>query len=55
MMVKEIRLGKEGAYQCSICGFAYREQKWAKRCEAWCKKHKSCNLEITKYLIKPDK
>ncbi len=36
-------------YQCSICKLWYKEKKWAKKCKAWCKKHKSCNLEITRH------
>jgi len=39
-------------YQCPECGLWYREKKWAKKCENWCKKHKSCNLEIIKHAIK---
>jgi len=38
-------------YQCPECGLWYREKKWAKKCENWCKKHKSCNLEIIKHAI----
>ncbi|MDZ4285556.1 MAG: hypothetical protein U1A23_01365 [Candidatus Sungbacteria bacterium] len=34
-------------YECSECKLKYREEKWAKACEAWCREHKSCNLEIT--------
>ncbi|MEK7657970.1 MAG: hypothetical protein AAB366_02145 [Patescibacteria group bacterium] len=34
-------------YQCSECGFHYAEMEWAEKCEAWCRKHKSCNIEIT--------
>ena len=47
-MVKEI----EGKYQCEECKFYYKERLWAKKCEAWCKKHKSCNIEITKHSVK---
>lgn len=39
-------------YMCPICGLKYKEKKWAKKCEEWCKKHNSCNLEITKHAIK---
>lgn len=38
-------------YFCSVCGLKYREKKWAKKCEWWCKTHKSCNLEIIKHSI----
>lgn len=34
-------------YQCEECGFRYEEREWAEKCEAWCREHKSCNLEIT--------
>ena len=42
---------KEAEYQCPKCGLKYKEKEWAEKCEAWCKKYKSCNLEITKYAI----
>ena len=35
-------------YQCLECGLHYRDEATANQCEAWCKEHKSCNLEITK-------
>ena len=34
-------------YQCEECGFHYAEKEWAEKCEAWCREHKSCNIEIT--------
>ncbi len=39
-------------YKCPECGFWYKEKEWVDRCEAWCKKYKSCNLEITKHAEK---
>ena len=42
----------EAEYKCPECGLKYQEKEWAEKCEAWCKEHKSCNLEITKYAIK---
>lgn len=39
-------------HRCPECGFEYREKEWAEKCEVWCKKYKSCNLEITKQAIK---
>lgn len=38
-------------YQCRICKFSYSEEKWAKACEDFCRKHKSCNLTITSHSI----
>ena len=40
-MVKEI-------YVCEACNFLYEMKELAKKCESWCKKHHSCNIEITK-------
>jgi len=42
------------SYQCPICHLRYREKDWVIKCEDWCKKHKSCNLEIIKHQIKFD-
>ena len=44
-MVKEF-------YVCEECGFAYKEKALAEKCESWCKKHHSCNIEITKNAVK---
>lgn len=38
-------------YICPECGLSYEDQELAKKCEAWCKEHNSCNLEITKYSV----
>lgn len=45
-MVKIKKKDKEVYYVCEECGYLYKEKKWAKKCEAWCKEHQSCNLEI---------
>jgi len=47
-----ISIHKSKFYECSICGLKYKERKWAKKCEEWCRKYKSCNLEITKHAVK---
>lgn len=46
-MVKLLSENNKTLYQCEICGYRYEDKEWAERCEAWCKEHKSCNLEIT--------
>lgn len=51
-MVKLIKEKNKKFYTCGECGFKYEDEKWAKKCENWCKKYKSCNLEIIKYAIK---
>ncbi len=38
-------------YICGECKFAYAEKEQAEKCEAWCKAHPSCNIEITKDAI----
>ena len=51
-MVNETNLEGEIVFKCMKCGWLYRDEKMARKCEAWCKKHKSCNLEIAKHAIK---
>jgi len=31
--------------------FRYNERELAEKCEKWCKKYKSCNLEIAKLAL----
>jgi hypothetical protein len=38
-------------YQCEKCKFIYKTEKIAKKCEAWCKKYNSCNLNIIRHAI----
>lgn len=38
-------------YECEVCGLLYRDKEWAAKCEAWCREHGSCSLEITKYAV----
>jgi|SRR3989338_2828781 len=46
-MEEDIKNNKS-LYQCQECGFHYKDKEMAEKCEAWCKKHKTCNVEITK-------
>lgn len=39
-------------YKCPECKLEYKEKEWAEKCKAWCKKYKSCNLEITKHAVR---
>jgi hypothetical protein len=38
-------------YQCEECEHIYETEELANKCEAWCKEHKSCNLEIVKESV----
>lgn len=52
-MVKIAKNGVDGMlYQCEECGLRYRDREWAEKCEAWCREHRSCNLEIIAYAEK---
>jgi len=53
-MVEVAREKERELYQCEECGFRYAEREWAEKCEAWCREHRSCNLEITKYAVVND-
>lgn len=47
-MVEPISTDKP-QYQCEECGFVYDEREWAEKCEAWCREHQTCNLEIIQH------
>jgi len=50
-MVKKIIQNNQDLHACEECGFKYAERGLAEKCEAWCKEHHSCNIEITKYAV----
>lgn len=50
MIIKKARQNN-ALYECGECGLKYNEKKWAEKCETWCKKHKSCHLDIIKHAI----
>lgn len=51
-MVREAKINNEKVHLCEQCAMFYKEKKMAKKCEDWCKKHSSCNLEIIKKAIR---
>ena len=51
-MVREIHKNNQEYYICEECKLIYKDKSWAGKCEEWCKKNKSCNLNITKHSIK---
>lgn len=51
MAKNEIR-SEEKYYTCPVCGLAYEDEEWAKKCEAWCSEHDgSCNLDIIQHAV----
>ncbi|MBI2451776.1 hypothetical protein HYV50_01715 [Candidatus Pacearchaeota archaeon] len=48
-MVKKLN----NCYRCEECLLFYKDKKTAEKCGAWCRNNSSCNIEITKYSIKP--
>ncbi|MEK6827792.1 MAG: hypothetical protein AABX78_00425 [Nanoarchaeota archaeon] len=51
-MVKTVSKSKGKYYVCEECNFAYNDKATAMKCEDWCKKFHSCNVEITKHAIR---
>lgn len=45
--------GRPGIFLCEECGLGYAEQRTAEACEAYCKSHASCSIEITAKAIYP--
>lgn len=48
-MTEEKIKNNQTLYQCKECGFHYEDKDIAEKCEAWCREHKTCNVEITKH------
>lgn len=54
-MVKVVQKENREVYQCEECGLKYAEKEIAEKCEDWCKKTNSCNLEIIANAIHEEK
>lgn len=52
--MKEIVKNGKKYFMCEECGMYYLERELAEKCEAFCKKFKGCNLEITKHAVQLD-
>ena len=53
--MKEVKNNKIVYFECEECGLLYKEKAWALKCQEWCVKNKSCNLEIIKHSVKDEK
>jgi len=45
--MQEDKINNQNLHQCNECGLHYKDKDTAEKCEAWCKEHKTCNVEIT--------
>jgi hypothetical protein len=43
---------KDNQFQCQECNMLYKTKDIAQKCEDWCKKNHSCNIDIIKHAIK---
>ena len=50
-MVTEKRINNKVLFICGSCGLGYKDRKTAQKCEDWCRKTGSCNVEITKKAV----
>ena len=46
-MVKKLK----NLFLCEECEMIYWKKALAEKCEAWCEKYKSCNMEIVKHAV----
>ena len=51
-MTQVIQKNGKTYHQCEECKLMYDKKAIAEQCQAWCKKHKSCNIEIIKNAVK---
>ena len=52
--MREINKDKNIYFECEKCGLLYPAKTWALKCEDWCSKNKSCNMEIIKHAVKDE-
>ena len=50
-MVKEKKTDNQTLFICEACGLGYKSRETAQKCEEWCRKTGSCNVEITNKAV----
>ena len=48
-------LDKKRQFRCPECRLHYRDEELAKQCQAYCKEHKACSMEIAPHAIENEK
>ena len=51
-MVEETNLEGKIVFKCMKCGWIYRDEESAMKCQQWCEKHDSCDMELTRHSLK---
>lgn len=54
-LVYNNRMVEKQIFVCPVCGLHYYDEEIVKKCEAWCTKYKSCNLEFIKHSLESQK
>lgn len=55
MNSKQKTMNNEQLSKCVECGLHYRDKKLAEQCEAFCKKHMACSMEIAPQAVENEK
>ena len=51
MVTRKERSGKV-YYICDLCGVAYAEEEWAKKCTGWCTENPgTCSIEVMQHAV----
>lgn len=51
-MVKAVRVEGIGVVRvCEVCGLGFAQREDAERCEAHCRAHPSCDLEVARRAV----
>lgn len=54
-MVTEHERNSKVYYICDLCGVAYAEEEWAKKCEKWCAENPgTCSIEVVQHAVQMD-
>ncbi len=43
--------GRPGIFLCEECGLGYASETTAQECEAFCKAHNACSVQITRAAV----
>ncbi|MBI2444894.1 hypothetical protein HYV43_00720 [Candidatus Micrarchaeota archaeon] len=53
-MVHAEHLRGAAVFVCDACRLAYRDEKTASACEAYCRAHNACSLDLIRHAVPRD-